>query len=127
MKHLLICGLLSCTAASMEPANCETNLLYKAIVNNKPSFVKELLDNGALVRGYESRLTPLMVAAKIGNNEEIVQFLLDAGADPEFANCKLTTVPMFVSGVLQECFNALDIAKWNGHTNIVTLLENYKK
>ncbi len=126
MKHLLICGLLSCAAASMGPEDCKTHLLYQAIANNKPSFVRELLDNGALVRGYESRLTPLMLAAKVGN-EQIVQLLLDAGADPKFANCKLTTVPMFVSGVPQECLTALDIAKWIGHTHIVALLKNYKK
>lgn len=113
----------------------ETPLQF-AIINDDLDIVKLLVENGANINAFvptltynvESRTlkelkelpiigplsTPLMTAAALGN-KDIVQFLLEHGADP-FVSDHLSNVP-------DEPITALTIAELKEHNDIVELIK----
>jgi len=90
--------------------------LYAAAANNALDVAKTLIEQGALVN-IKSRAgshSPLLIAA-YNNNLAMVRLLLDAGAD---TNAKLGGTH---SGFRN--LTALELAKKQGHTEIVELLK----
>jgi uncharacterized protein len=84
-------------------------LICIAAMFDQQETVKILLDNGAAINTNDgSGVTPLMFAARDGF-DELVGFLLENGADKTAKDIMEDT--------------ALDMAKANGHTTVVKLLQ----
>ncbi|HML74438.1 MAG TPA: ankyrin repeat domain-containing protein [Anaerohalosphaeraceae bacterium] len=87
--------------------------LWFAALNQDPELVKLLLNAGACVNLTDKDDTPLYIASQHGATE-IVKLLLEAGANAD--------IKVYADGRYQ---TLLDIAKAEGRTQIVSLLEQY--
>ncbi len=110
--HTEIVQLLAKEGTEINKVNSEgrTSLMFAAS-GPFPETVEFLLENGASPNAKDNieGWTPLMYAAAEGNTE-VVELLLEYGADPNMEDT--------------DGEKAIDFASNNGHTDVVTLLEN---
>jgi ankyrin repeat protein len=108
-------------------------LTYAVIAQRLDIAQKLLVSNADVGFSDSENHTPLMYAAAAGN-EEMVQTLLNAGADPKAETWSLRLVRYNPVGIpletdmkdeqsLPSPLTALDIAQQSGHSGIVDLLQ----
>lgn len=88
---------------------CQNPLIVVAALNNKIDFVRLLAENGADVNSMGSRKATALIASSCQGHTDVVTFLLEKGAD---------------AAIKGGYFNqtALDRAKANNHSDVISLL-----
>lgn len=102
-------SLLSEDGAEVNAAFYDWTLIIHSIISNQPKSIKALIEAGADIEMEWKGETPLIVAT-LEACDEIVEILIEAGVNltAKGAKCPKT---------------ALELAKENGHHEIVSILE----
>ncbi|CAM9985561.1 unnamed protein product, partial [Laminaria digitata] len=102
--------------------NDSSRMLLQAVLDRNLKSVKAALTAGANVNGPPERAFAPIVAAVITDNADMVNFLLEKGADPDRPVTKKVALPSFGNGTTTLGERALHLAARSGNTDIVRLL-----
>lgn len=146
--HAELVKELICLGANSHPNNIyDAMAMYAAAGNNQVEIVKLLIESGVNADVTSQKIThgrTALMEATLEENLELIEYLIQAGANVDLEDAQGVTALMEASG--NNCFNsakillknkcnmkiinkngqtALDIAIQEGHSEIIDLLKGY--